>query len=471
MGSALPGQLWKSGAVGLFDGLCLHFLLIAALLFYLAVSLRRRRLFHWLSAGFWAWASMCFYFVAVPMFQWYQGGSDLYLKRLYYTEGLPRLVLITGCIVLGGAVFFYTYFRTRPGRGSRLNLPPDGWPGGTWLVLFLSLLGAAYSLCTFRGFFGMAKTSLLIEGGKFTGDTTGYLYVMHNFASFPIVFLLYQKKTRLLGLLLAIFYLLGRLEDSWDRFTIVSLGLSITMLTVSSRRRSWPPWPFLAGLALLTIVLQLRGHTSFSDFLESGRLTPAFVKESLATGPDAAMLPTLWLESYLHDRAGYTYGLSLLAQLAVGPLPRKYFPWKDQVIEALTFSDSRKMAATPGYELLYGTKSTVIGSFYGYGGILGVLLGMALLGFLTRKLDGLVSPQSNPAVQALGFVWLGMYWMIFGSHCEWGVTLLYLTSLPFLLLVLVAKLNPNAPALNRIPATSPGVLFYGIAQKNCRSFR
>jgi hypothetical protein len=454
--------------MGLFEALALHFLLVIAALTGIAVILRRRGRFHWVSAGFWAWSSMCLYFVAAPLLQWHLGGSELYLKPLSYTEGLPRLITITGCLVLGSGAFFASYLRTRPGQ-VHFHLPPSGWPRGTWLVVLLSLLGAGYSLIAYRGFFGYTAGSepLLIEGGKFVGQVIGYAYVMHTFALFPIIFLINRRKTRLLGLFLAMVYVMGRLEDPWDRATIVGLGLSLSMLAVIAGQRFWPRLPFLAGLALLALMLQMRGHVSLSAFWESGSLTPAFAKESLAFGPDAAMLPTLWLESYLYDRAGYTYGLDSLARLAVGPLPRKFFPWKDQVVEALFLPDPLQMAAIPGYELLYGAKSTIVGSFYAYGGIIGVLLGMALLGMLTRKLDGMVSSLSNPAVRVLGLVWLGMYWMVFGSNFEWGAAFLYLSGLPFLLLVLAARITGTTPTPQRVQSPSALMTPYARAPKNC----
>ena len=47
----------------------------------------------------------------------------------------------------------------------------------------------------------------------------------------------------------------------------------------------------------------------------------------------AVMLSSLYLSSYLNDRDGYTYGLPLVSGLLFGALPRKYFPWKDWLVE------------------------------------------------------------------------------------------------------------------------------------------
>jgi hypothetical protein len=63
------------------------------------------------------------------------------------------------------------------------------------------------------------------------------------------------------------------------------------------------------------------------------------------------------------------------------------------------------------------------------------------LGFLARKLDGFISSQSPLLLRALGVVWLGETWMIFGSHAEWGVSELFISALPFMGIVIVNKLH------------------------------
>ena len=98
-----------------------------------------------------------------------------------------------------------------------------------------------------------------------------------------------------------------------------------------------------------------------------------------------------------------------------------------------------------GSDMLYGAKGSVIADLYGAGGIVGIFLGMPLLGFLTRKLDGFLSPQAPLAVRIMGGVWLGSYWMMFGSSLVWIFGSAYLSAIPFIALVIISRiLSPKA---------------------------
>jgi hypothetical protein len=75
---------------------------------------------------------------------------------------------------------------------------------------------------------------------------------------------------------------------------------------------------------------------------------------------------------------------------------------------------------------------------------------MSFLGFLARKLDGLISLSSPLLLRTLGIVWLGLLWMIFGSSLRWGASVLFLSGVPFLGLVIVNKMFPLV--VPRLPA-------------------
>jgi hypothetical protein len=83
-------------------------------------------------------------------------------------------------------------------------------------------------------------------------------------------------------------------------------------------------------------------------------------------------------------------------------------------------------------QLLYGAKSSLIGSFYANGHLIAVVLLMALMGWLSRRLDGMLQPETPIAVRALGIAWLSTLWMVWGSHDIWGLMLLGTIALPFL---------------------------------------
>ena len=99
-----------------------------------------------------------------------------------------------------------------------------------------------------------------------------------------------------------------------------------------------------------------------------------------------------------------------------------------------------------------GAKDTVIGDLYSYGSLLAILLGMPFLGFLTRKLDGWLAPEAPVAVRALGYVWLGYYFMIYASNLTWGAACLYMNGIPFLGVVLCAKFFGPGKEFSNQPA-------------------
>jgi hypothetical protein len=121
-----------------------------------------------------------------------------------------------------------------------------------------------------------------------------------------------------------------------------------------------------------------------------------------------------------------------------GPLPRKYFPWKDWLAEKVPL-DFAKIHNKEVFKKLHGAKFTVIGDAYSFGNFIGILMVMPMLGFLTRKLDGWVAPEAPVAVRAIGYVWLGSYYIMYGSSLGWTGTFLYLSGIPFLGVVLCAK--------------------------------
>ena len=278
------------------EGLTLHFLVMGSLLVFIATQLLHRHLFHWRSAGFWAWGAMMLYFFITPLIQ--HLGDPYYLEtRLAVTEGLSRMVWVTACIAMGIAVFFLAYFKTKPGHPN-FGLPQETWPRGAWIVIILCLVGGAYSLGTYRGVLGMEATTIAtIQGGKFVGDTMGYTTVMHTFASIPIALLLFRRSTRVLGLAVLGFYLAGRLEDAHDRASAVSLLLAMSIITTYRRKRPWPAAWWIAGVLLFTLLVHARGHMTLSKFFEMGYGDQALEisREEVQRGEGSSMLATFYI--------------------------------------------------------------------------------------------------------------------------------------------------------------------------------
>ena len=265
--------------------------------------------------------------MVAPLGQYYLGDPSYTETFLAVTEGIPRLLWITCCIAVGTYMFFVGYLKSRPAQ-IQLGLPLNRWPVGTFVILSLALAGAAYSLITFRGFMGTEAEKVEIIRGEFTGGDVGYQYVLNILALFPISLLIFRKSTRYLGYALAVLYIVGRLGDPWDRMSSVSLLISISIISVVLRRQRWPSFLLLGVILLATVGLEARGHTNIEKSIDSGRSTLDQATQEVKQSPSAIMLEALWLESYLSDKSGYTYGLPLLNDLIFGALPRKYFPWK-----------------------------------------------------------------------------------------------------------------------------------------------
>jgi len=434
------------------QGFFIHCVVLAALLWYSWLNLQRRGLFHWLSFGFWSWAAFCLYFFITPLIQYF--GDPFYLEtRLEVTEGLPRLLWVTSCVAVGIFVYFTAYFRSTPSRPS-FGLSQEEWPRGTWLVLFLALAGTFCSLIYYRGAFGFEIIPIEIVGGKYEGEVMGYQRVMHYFANFPIILLILRRSTRWLGLALAGVILVARFEDAWDRFTAVSLVLAVTMIVALVRKRCWPNPLLVGALVVFTLLMHARGHVPLSEFFASGRMITTS-KQEVKRGEGANMLATLYLLTYLHDHEGYNYGVPFITKLVLGPLPRKYFPWKDRLMEE--FSPRLDFGDIPGVKMMYGAKSSVIGDLYGFGNILAVILGMALLGIFSRKLDGFLAPRRPQVIQAIGICWLSSLWMMLGSSLSWIAITFYLNAIPFVGVVICAWLpkHPIDIPLSRKRVSAP----------------
>ncbi len=93
--------------------------------------------------------------------------------------------------------------------------------------------------------------------------------------------------------------------------------------------------------------------------------------------------------------------------------------------------------------MLYGSKSTLVGGFYSDGGLIGVILLMAAMGFITRKMDGMLEDESPLIVKAVGVSWLGVMWIVWGSHDYWGLMTLGFVAIPGILFWLVSPKSRN----------------------------
>ena len=147
--------------------------------------------------------------------------------------------------------------------------------------------------------------------------------------------------------------------------------------------------------------MDARDHTFSSVVATAAR--------NISQGGDTPMLPVFYHESDLVNSIGFSYGLTTIQYALFGPLPRKYFPWKTNFF---AFVPGVRLPVSMPEKVHWG-KSSIIGAFYGCFGIVGVVLGMAFLASLLRKMDGLLD-RHTPfhillwAAMVLADVWMGV---------------------------------------------------------------
>ncbi len=434
-------------------------LFILALLIFFAILMARRGTFNWYSTGFWTWAAILLYFVLNPLASLVTS-MTLYHRNLLMSGGMPRAEWIGLVLILGISSFFITYTLTKASpvswgldlnKQEQLNLPMLG--------ILMGFLGVAtMSLLVYRTRFVGGGEDVVIQGSRFVGNTTGYEYIADTFYFFPTVYFLASqaKWKNWLGLLLVTIYVALTITSAHSRFSVVSMMLAFSMVLTYRSKRPWPHPIFVVLAFMGGAVLTLRGHST----LESTDELIGFIQQipsqfiNLFSTVDSAMLSSFYLESHVRDNiTGYDYLLPLMNYLLFGFIPSRFFPQKYFLVDWLRASQP------PLYDhlttlYLYGSKSSLIGSFYGNGGIIGVILLMAIMGFLLRKVDGMISKDSHLIIQSIGFTWACFLWMIWGSHDYWGAIVIGVNAIPGLFLWLLAP-RPSKPKHRQTMANPP----------------
>jgi oligosaccharide repeat unit polymerase len=415
------------------DLLLYQSIITGTILLVFGIVLKRRGLFCWSTTGFWTWVAFALYFFANPLFSiWWPTG--LYRIRLGVAGGLGTGEWIAFVAIVGILTFFIAYLRTSSGPvkwklrpdDDRLTLPMK-------LLLFGFISFAFLALLRYRTGILSTSRSLIIEGGRFSGEITGYEFTAHNFVFVPVVFLLSSKSRirQVVGWFIGGGFVVLRMLDIWNRFTIVSLILAMVTALLVRREQNRPSPLFLVIIIIFVGALQLRGHSRLSssqEFIHLAKRIPEEIGASLSA-VDTAMLPTWYLESYVRDTiTGYDYGIPIINYALFGFIPGRIFPQKYFLIDWWR-------SEHPVYDpfilgLLEGAKSSLFGSLYGSGGILGVILGSWFVGFLCRKMDGMMNPENPILVKAVGITWLSTLWMIWGSSIPWGLNVIGALALP-----------------------------------------
>ena len=436
--------------------LLIHSAAVSLFLFFWLIQLRRHGLFRWTTTGFWAWAAFSLYFVLNPVGSLLANDVIRYDIALSIAGGERRATWIGLMTCVGISTFFLIYLHTRTLPITwRLTRSTKLSPLIMFMILvYISL--ALPSLLVYRaGLFG-GTGNVIIEQGRFSGDVTGYQYSAHMLLLVPAVFLVLSKSIpgRLLGWLLLATYVMLSTLDPWGRYLVVSALLAVSLIDVLGRHKNWPRVLMVVAVVFVVTLLRVRGHASIesrSAFVDLAAQVPSNVVANLGSG-DSAMLATWYLESFTKDTlGGYDYGIPIVNYLLTGFLPSKYFPWKYFLIDSLNSQrDARIGLEIQG--MLYGGKSSLLGSFYAEGGLLAVIMLSALTGFLMRRMDGMVAAEAPPLVLATGIVWMSLLWMIWGSADYWAITNLGIMAIPTIGLWLVspkASRKPSAEPANR----------------------
>jgi hypothetical protein len=423
---------------------------IGTVLIIFYFPLRRRGLFNWTHAGFWAWAAFALYFVVSPGSVVILGDFVLYEERLFISGGAPRALWIMFVAASGIIVFFIAYLRTKykPIRwGIRQQSIAFTPPVLVVMTAFLAV--GFYSLLAHRaGLVGYAGEKV-IEGGRFAGDITGYEHVAHKFIFVPMFLFLLSKSPvfRGFGWFLAVSYFAFSLPHDFSRYITVSLFIALSIQYCLNKKRKWPKTNHIVLIVLIAMMFQIRGHvkwewgTGMQSAVETIAQIPEHGLRTLGGTSDTAMLGSWYVSSALADRyIGYDYGLPFINYALTGWIPNRFFPHKYFLIDWLR---SRRSVLVPEIfsRTLYGAKSTILGSFYGHGNIFGVLLCMAAAGFLCRRLDGMLSTESSNLVKAVGIGWFSTLWMDWGSGSTWVLTNWGSMAIPGLVLWLFWRKN------------------------------
>jgi|GEM_PF-2431210 len=417
------------------DILLTQAILSAALLLVFVAILMKRGLFTWNTSGFWTWAAFLLYFFANPLAS-IQYGLDAYRINLELADGWSRAVWI-GFVSLLGMTFVFLGYLSARSRPVTLGLQPGNFKLNIFvlgLMVGFSVL-AFYSVFTHRIGGDEAARYALVAAGRFTGNTSGYSYVAHNFIFIPVIFflLLPNKYLRLVGLALAGVYVVLRLSDPWGRWTIITMLIAISISQTVWQKQRWPPIIYALGIAFLTGILAIRGHTG----LEGGSqgLLDIIYRLPDEIGPKLAdhnsdMLAFWYLQSYIVDElTGYSYGIPLLNYVFLGFIPsrifsQKYFllewmrSWYPPVVDPLITSR------------MIGAKWSLLGSYYDIGGVIAVIILAFLTGILIRKLDGMLAPESSSLAKTIGICWMSSLWIIWAGQDAWAFQNLGIFAIP-----------------------------------------
>jgi hypothetical protein len=422
-------------------------LILGLILIVFAYLLAKMGLFHWKTTGFWTWCSFVLYFILNPLasMKW---NYEIYQIYLTVGGGIPRGEWIGLVAGIGIIAFFVTYLFVPATKVTwRIKGDDFNWVMNLVRLGFISL--AIVSFFTFRTEISMTDSDLGISGGRFIGATTGYEYVAHMFIFLPIMTLLFSRSrlNNLLAIFLTFGYVVFSMQAVWNRFATISILLAISLVITIRRKRKWPDPQLILITLILAAVLIIRGHSQIGspqEFFRVFTLIPDKIGQVLASG-DSSMLASWYVESFVKDHiTGFDYGIPLINYAFFGFIPGRIFPQKYFLLDWLR-ANQNPLTDPAIVNLLFGAKTTLFGSFYANGGIIGVILLTALFAFFCRRIDGMLSEDAPLLVKSAGVSLLCVLWMVWGSSDYWGLMTMGVMILPaFFIWLFTRKVNQSA---------------------------
>lgn len=417
------------------------------LIFFAALFLRKGQ-FIWTSYIFWAWASFGLYFVINPLFSVITGNIDGYHIRLQISGGVSRGIWILIVLFIGIMVYFCSYSFYSPKLKNDIAISNFYSAPIIYLLIIWIAIGG-YFLLKYRTFNGV--TNVQIESGRFIGSTSAYQSSGYLFLFVPIALLLFSQVRShwVIGTILAISFAFLTLPTGNARFAPVSMIILLTLIAIYRFGRKWPPVSSLVILLLFVGILQIQGHrqthiSKVGTNLYDNLIEAIFKFENVLAAQDSAMLATFYLESYLHDTVvDYQYGIVIANYALVGVIPSQLFPEKYFLVDRL---NQYRYIYSDGTidNLLYGAKSTLLGDLYANAGITCVIIGMFILGIISKTLDLFLFRRINhPLYQVVAFTFMSQLWMIWGSPIAWALMRLGFICIPIITFLQVFKLTQS----------------------------
>jgi hypothetical protein len=439
-----------------------HCIIIFLFFLVLGFYLKKYGLLRINKSGFWIYWSGIIFFLINPFLALITGNLEVYEYNLnFFGEGyLNRIIWILVNIIVGYVVFFYFYIKQQKKYYFEKDMDFINFHFKLKIRQIIIII-----IFVFFSLFSIIKYRLHpeiyiygIEWSKIIAGPSGYLISAHLILYFLIIYLYNCDKIfKFIGRAFLIIYIVLRLQDPFDRASIVSIFLALLIIYYLNMKNKGNmrihkkiKLAFLSILSFFIIfILVFRGHEEISATKYRLGLLNEELKNNLNIfiNADTSMLAYFYSWSKAYDMEGYEFGIPTLNKIIFGWLPRKYFPWKDEPTRILLGRDELKYDYKY-FKIFYGPKASILASFYSYGAFIGVIIGMIIFSCFCRLVDVLIY-NKDVAIRAFGLAIMSELWLILGSNDYWGlqrvifflIPCLFLMCRPFSLYPLNKKIN------------------------------